>query len=225
MDYWFAALINLNYVENQNVTASSNCPYNSILICPSTPDVVTSGSGDGYTIQSSNGWLQPNLVAFCSYGINGTNCDTDLATSGNTSPYRGGFPCLESAPTSFSGHPTWIGYQVSTKLSQVNNPSSVVMIFDGNGINPYNSLSNRIVGRHGKQDQAFQLMQRGYTNILFIDGHAEMVPRVQLPNGGPGVTWQSSAFSDMNNNDPTNWIKDCKNNHWDYPLWRIDQPQ
>jgi prepilin-type N-terminal cleavage/methylation domain-containing protein len=30
--------------------------------------------------------------------------------------------------------------------------------------------------------------------------------------------------NDMQNDSPTNWIADCKNNGWTYPIRRIDQP-
>jgi prepilin-type N-terminal cleavage/methylation domain-containing protein/prepilin-type processing-associated H-X9-DG protein len=232
VDQWYTVLVDLNYIQAQGVTATSNCPYNSILICPATPDTAWTSTNDGYSVQSANGWYVPNAVVFCSYGINGNNCDTILANGGvigtdivgTGSPFAGGFPCLESAPFQTPGHPTWIGYQISVKAGQVRNPSSVVMFYDGNASNWYNQLNTRIVGRHGKQDPNVNVAQRGYTNVAFVDGHAEVVPRTSLPNAGPGTS-TGSVYGDIQNDNPAAWIADCTANHWTYPIWRIDQPQ
>jgi prepilin-type processing-associated H-X9-DG protein len=221
-DNWFAVLIDGGYIANQQLTAGSGLPYDSILSCPSTPDVVATTTSDGYLAQNANGIIDPTLIAYTCYSINGSNNDTSPAGTTGASGYAGGFPSLTlyDGPHSIpAGH---FGFPVPHKITDVRHPAQVVFIFDGSNYNVYNSFNTRILGRHGYMDPSVPIYQRGYTNILFFDGHAETVPRISLPCQ-TGATFVSTGNTDMCNVNPANWITDCKKNGWTYPLWRIDQ--
>jgi len=82
------------------------------------------------------------------------------------------------------------------KIVQIKRSSEVALIFDGVLYNGPLSNPNRIAASH--------LGQR-YTNILFLDGHAESVARKLIPT----TTTQFSTISTLNTQFP-------------WPRWRID---
>jgi prepilin-type N-terminal cleavage/methylation domain-containing protein/prepilin-type processing-associated H-X9-DG protein len=216
-DQWFTTLVDLAYAPAQGVVSTSGAPYGSILICPSMPDEAgNSSTVDGYLEQSGGGFAVPNAVVFCGYGINGQSQNT-IALGTFKSPYAGGFPSLLYS----TYRPTvgTYGYQAPTKITDVRHSSDVVMLFDGYGLNFPNSPDYRIMARHGRIDPNLPVYMTGSTNCSFVDGHAENIPRSSMPN-----STCATLGSDSTNNDPTNWINDCKTYKWTYPIWRIDQP-
>ena len=227
VDNWFAMLINAGYIADQHLTTTSGLPYDTILACPSTPDVAAPTPpllppADGYFLQNGGGVVNPSLIVFTCYCINGSNNDTSTV-KGTTGPsvYSGGFPSLTLYDGPRSIPSTDYGFPPPPKITDVKHPSQVIYIFDGTNYNVYNYFNWRIIGRHGYMDASLPIYERGYTNSLFLDGHAETVPRISLPNGNG--TFVNTGNKDMVNDNPANWITDCKKNGWTYPLWRIDQ--
>jgi prepilin-type N-terminal cleavage/methylation domain-containing protein/prepilin-type processing-associated H-X9-DG protein len=159
----------------------------------------------------------PGSVIDCWYGINGCNYSTPTATTNNMLKWHllsNSFPAITSGA---SGFQSVLSLFVLNKLTQVKKSSNMVMVFDGYGDNPWtetqppNSPGNgtyRIQARHGTIINGIPTM----TNILFVDGHVESVPRSDIPD----YALDGGNYFDTNNPVPLT-------NHYPWPLWRTDQ--
>jgi prepilin-type N-terminal cleavage/methylation domain-containing protein/prepilin-type processing-associated H-X9-DG protein len=158
----------------------------------------------------------PGSVIDCWYGINGCNYSTPTATTNNMLRWH----LLSNSLPAVSGSSSFqslMSLFVLNKLTQVKKSSNMVMIFDGFGDNPWTErqLPNdpgygtyRIQARHGTIINGIPTM----TNILFVDGHVESVPRTDIPN----YLLDGGNYFDTNNPIPLTI-------HYPWPLWRTDQ--
>jgi prepilin-type processing-associated H-X9-DG protein len=80
-------------------------------------------------------------------------------------------------------------YYVVHNRSMVRNPSQLVLLFDGRGVNCMSSNANRVTLRHNQQTTC---------NVLIFDGHAETVGYKNLPGQTRGdanaVTPSSNGY-------------------------------
>ena len=130
------------------------------------------------------------LVYDCGYGINGSSETQGVgAYSSRVLPSQA-FASPDAGGAKKAVNPVH-------KLGSIKGTSQMVFMFDGRNVNPYNAESTaglwRISGlRHGKAFKQTgtmnpELVKSGTTNVLFLDGHVEPVPRDRLPyNAGTG---------------------------------------
>ncbi len=239
---WPTLLVSGGYVPHSNLPAGvsgTTPPFtNSVFYCPvGLYDTISSGQctavfdlqgerPERITAAQITGAASsapvivsdptPGSVIDCWYGINGCNYSNPNATASNSIKWH----LLSSSLPAIGAN----GYQaiasqfVLNKLSQVKKSSNMAMVFDGFGDNPWtetlppNSPGNgtyRIQARHGNSIKGFPTM----TNILFVDGHVESVPRSDIPNYA--LDGNNNLF-DTNNPIPLT-------NKYPWPLWRTDQ--
>ena len=166
---------------------TGNPPFNygSIFMCPAAADAVfgTGGGGqvtDGATRNISI-WLQPGnastppLAVDSSYGMSGVSFSFPnvLATQYQSHIY--GWPCRPAGPV--------VGttlYAPLPKMVQLKSPAKTCFLFDGGGLNLMNN-SGRFSSRHGYIDYSNPTTS-GLTNVLFFDGHVEVIPRASFPS-------------------------------------------
>ncbi len=223
-DLWPLALVALGYISEQGITSTSGIDYDSVLNCPSAPNVGENGpfTANGFTTYPAGGIdgfltykslvLRPSppapqtLYVGCCYGINGNNNNVKP-------PIAGGL--YDKSPCQATGDQFTSGY----KLVQMKS-SEVVFLFDGSGLHAYYNLYWRLINRHGKGNQSspLALQKTGYTNVLLMDGHAETIPRPSLP-------WyvNTTMEADMYASTPAGFNADAKTGGFSYPYWRIDQ--
>jgi prepilin-type N-terminal cleavage/methylation domain-containing protein/prepilin-type processing-associated H-X9-DG protein len=116
------------------------------------------------------------------YGINATDAFGDKSAAPYDPAYIGKEHRMQYTPSraSTSGYGArTIKSNYLVKLSSIKEPSRVAFIFDGFYMNLALDPA-RVNGRHGKN--------RLYTNIAFVDGHAETVSRKDVPIRSTGDT-------------------------------------
>lgn len=152
--------------------------YTSVLICPSIKDIPaalnSTPATDDLPTRYQSQFFLPGSYYEWSYGING-------------SPNGGNVNYVTSIPSrsaTFRADKTANGGAAvpNLKKSAIRNSQSVAFMFDGVGANWFNNGNTaRISGfRHGKP-QTNKVGTSGTTNVLFMDGHVESVPRQDLP--------------------------------------------
>lgn len=203
---WARRLVSYNYLSQPKREAVfPPFDYDSIFMCPNVPDRVLYEADDGQfpdafdAVAIHCGPGGPQVA--CSYGING---------------FVGGGAGID--PEHYYATYPFLGTENDTqrKLTQLSNPGSLVMLFDGVTWNPHVADSApylwRIQGRHGKIDPApARRGHTGDTNILFLDGHADTFARDSLPNTAYELVGHPSD----------------QHKPWDehpFPHWRTDQP-
>jgi prepilin-type N-terminal cleavage/methylation domain-containing protein/prepilin-type processing-associated H-X9-DG protein len=179
-DSWGHLLIVNHLAPDPRLNAGSVPEGRGIFVCPAIRSVmVTNNMNLGAAVSNQDGFerrnsyfLQPGLVVDYGYGINGsTYLQTDNPSAAQLS--------LPSTSISFNAA---IGTGAPLKRITANKRSGeTVILFDGFAWNPMNDPKVRVSGgRHGQYNH-LQPDSTGVTNCLFIDGHVESVPRVDLP--------------------------------------------
>ncbi len=211
-DSWCTLLVAGGYLPNPPSVAGAPVGDNTILKCPSgNEDVVgitsissglptsrTDGRGTmGVQYTSGATGIDPGLIVYCWYGINGTS------GSDKAFPVRR-WPADGTSPTDPTKPPP-----NTPKMSQVRHSSELVFLFDGiAGLNLQTVNANRINARHRKNTA---------TNILFFDNHAETFNTKDLPGGIGDANPASTTFG---------WnAATHTGNLANYPQvkWRLDQ--
>jgi len=161
---------------------------NNVFYCPSGyTNAFTNTKGLSWTDvnlqlpQQSQVMNQPSTkyVSFW-YGMNGATV-SPLAPTGVYKIY----PVWEVPPQNDMGN-----YSDWPRYSKIHNQSKMVYIFDG--CSAVNTVSYfRVSPRH---------LNYRYTNLLFFDGHAEMMPTTTLPGPSSVQSWAASALTKLNPN-------------------------
>ena len=179
-DFWSHLLVATRYIQNPNLTMTSEYEGRSVLLCPSVREVAAVGT-DGYS-RFESFHLQPGLVTDYSYMINGSNfflTGTGVSILTNTPPndiYR-------LVSTSISNTPS----VTSVPLKKVTRfkAAEAVIFYDGYSVNSFNDPKRLTGARHGRW-MASKPTTSGITNVLCLDGHAVSVPREELPQNNVG---------------------------------------
>jgi prepilin-type processing-associated H-X9-DG protein len=240
-DPWYITLVALNYLPKTEYFSGGNPPvnydYNSVLVCPSTPDAETNptsasyGAASGSTVYSDGFALghflneidyvfdpgETTWAATTSYAINGDNAN--MNGTGGDVPANQIQTVLNADPCQACG----TAFLPPRKMNQLAHPSELVFICDGVGFDLSTNPNFRIINRHGKQSRGSvtAAVQTGSTNLLFFDGHVETQPRkslLWLNNGSVGM--------DFYNNTPAGlaaFQQDALQGGYTSPFWRYDQ--
>lgn len=129
------------------------------------------GFGAGYRFSGRETPTSPLVMVDSWYGINASDVQ-----SLNYSDY----PNWSNTPSRAATQgPAINGGSYLAKATGIRESSKVAFIFDGVYVTPSRD-AGRINGRHGKSRQ--------YTNIGFVDGHAETIYRMDLPWNASTVT-------------------------------------
>jgi len=183
VDFWPHLLISRKYLPRQDITNVTSSPiaFKSVLVCPSTVEIVQQNSPIDGVRRAQSVVIQPqnlaNPVPFIvdfSYGINGT---TFFANQVATAYYP-------ATSISYGAPPPPNGPPVLKKRNNAKKSSEIVFMFDGKEWNVWNGglIKTRIAGwRHG-QWRADKGDTSGRVNVSFLDGHVETVPRAELPD-------------------------------------------
>jgi len=195
VDFWPHLLVSRKYLPRQDITNfnTSSIAFKSVLVCPSTVEIVQQNSPIDGVRRAQSAVIQPqnlaNPVPFVvdfSYGINGT---TFFANNTATAFY----PCTSisyGAPPPPAVQPPRLKKRNNAKKS-----AETVFMFDGKEWNLWvgGLIRTRIAGwRHG-QWRSDKPDTSGRVNVSFLDGHVETVPRAELPDE-KAVT--DAAFTD-----------------------------
>jgi prepilin-type N-terminal cleavage/methylation domain-containing protein/prepilin-type processing-associated H-X9-DG protein len=201
---WFTIFVDRKYLTapRQPDATSLMSSGESVFRCPTMLDMEASllvfGPYRGLLYQGgSAGWVRntspdTGAVIDCFYGANG-------------SPVNTAFP-MPRIPQDGSGNTNFPGkYSVLWRMSQINRPSELWVVADGN---QWHSRTSRVWGlypRHGKN--------RTIANCLFLDGHAESVEtnKWSTIKGLPVVTATWNAEYDA--------LVDNVNVPW--PRWKV----
>ena len=185
-DNWAMLLVAGKLIPDPNLTPTSDASFsNSILVCPevqnvcvdtNVPGVTKVAAPDGFDRRISH-FVQPGLIVDYGYGINGATY--------SISPSGGGVPAghifYDLPSTSISIHPNTVCAPLR-QMSSIKGSSEMVILFDGFSWNPH-ADTRRLTGqRHGKINRGASIWSTGTANLLFLDGHAEPAPRVELPS-------------------------------------------
>jgi prepilin-type processing-associated H-X9-DG protein len=217
-DDWWTALIALNLLGKSNIPIANNSvsnsifDYNTVFVCPDTYFGIGGGPSswpptgtDGFCTHSWGSVTQTACASFvinpqpagsldhgvcCSYEMNAENFYTELdsVSIGEGAGIYSAIPCT----------PVGTEYLPPLKMNQIRHPSDLAFITDGSGPNPQTNLAYRIANRHGKKINGdyHQAEKTGATNVLFFDGHVEMLLRYHLPwyaNDDPNMRFVMSA--------------------------------
>ncbi|HUO09290.1 MAG TPA: prepilin-type N-terminal cleavage/methylation domain-containing protein [Phycisphaerae bacterium] len=206
-----------NFLVNSSGASNPTFPalaYNTVFVCPMTPNIDKSASasqtGDGYwqgysqvfnkSLQAIAPTNTTALILQVSYGMNGTNLNTWQPTQ-FLSPQQ---------QNVFGGQTGRL-----RKMTEIPNPAVMVFMYDGITINPQgggaapaNAIVRRIAGRHDQPNSALDPSLTGSTNVAFFDGHGENVSRKLLPNDP----------NELNNSTPTLLLQKHP-----FPHWRVDE--
>lgn len=191
-DSWPFLLINGKYLPNPNIVddGSGTSPTNSVFICPAAA-MPNTQMLDGYKRIVSK-ILMPNsqpidngangaAIVYMGYSANGPQG----LTAANTlaSPQR--FLPMQGQPLTAADDAHASGGRGTFPIQKVTNfslPTKTVVLLDARDTNFW-SFNDRIIGtRHGRNLGGSQVLTTGTTNILFLDGHVESVPRRDLPS-------------------------------------------
>ena len=243
-DEWWVGLVGLKLLPQPNVIVTDNTAgnsiydYNSVFVCPDTPDNIAVGNqpwppsgADGFNQHYGRFTASPSFVfdestlhtsawaSCCSYGMNADNYNTQKDNSPPTT--YSAVPCT----------PCGTDYLPPLKMNQIQHPSDLVFIFDGSGINPATDLPYRLVNRHDNRSVTNYTAagSTGSVNILFFDSHVESLPRKQLPWYVP-TTAYPGGDQNLKNTMPaagaTNlsaYAADATAGGFAWPYWRADQ--
>jgi prepilin-type N-terminal cleavage/methylation domain-containing protein/prepilin-type processing-associated H-X9-DG protein len=170
--FWFGTLVGANYLTAPHTTSTVITNSASVLMCPegfSDSFGVYSGTAPVSGTDARNqrpmtspdpGAQAPNNYVDCWYGIN-------ASTESPLRPNAGYVFANWVVPPS-NDSTNWADWP---RMSLITAPAKMVFLFDG--CSPYNQYNSwRISSRH---------MNQTMTNVLFYDGHAEMVPFAELP--------------------------------------------
>jgi prepilin-type N-terminal cleavage/methylation domain-containing protein/prepilin-type processing-associated H-X9-DG protein len=168
--------------------------HDNVLFCPSAvPDFTSTSYGTaptsaydqagavGFRVVSTSFWSTkqyPDGVAIDNwYGINGAT-QTTSATDANGNEIAG----YADLPTRSWWANNSQGAPLDNRFARptwVKKPSDTVLVFDGFFMNA------SIYNNNASTDNAYRINARHtrgrYTNILFCDGHADTLPRADLP--------------------------------------------
>jgi prepilin-type processing-associated H-X9-DG protein len=179
-DFWSTVLVAMGYLTYPpNVTTASVLQDDTVFRCPSGIFELASGAtgstvpasrqdGEGAKAQiqqsanAAGGGLQPGLVIYNWYGINGTS------TAFKWSPVR------RVSSDVVTANADQENILFADKVTRVRNPTEVVLLFDGVFLNIQTVNANRLNARHGGRKQ---------TNLSFHDGHCETMRTADLPGG------------------------------------------
>jgi prepilin-type N-terminal cleavage/methylation domain-containing protein/prepilin-type processing-associated H-X9-DG protein len=195
-DFWAVNLVHLRYVAapNQPDRNAAYSQFDSIFRCPAGDDqpvrpnnvlAPDPGWADGIDVgvghfHRQTSTLDPDLVVDVWYGVNGSNF------------YVGSFPMC-AYPQTASG-----AIYALPKYTKARKAAEMALAYDG------------ITHHHGTGQLWTHITpnHRGQTatNILFVDGHVETLPRNTLPN----INREMRSATTLNQNHP-------------YPKWRFDQ--
>lgn len=171
------------------------CPeVKDLLIASNIPGLPqNTGFVDGYERRRSY-HIKPGLVVDYGYGINGA---THLKSSVSATN-----PTYTVATTSIS---TADANTVALrKVTSLKRPADFVLIYDGVAWNPGRGPQRISGGRHGTQYTGDRVAdpnwwnKYGSANVL-VDGHAQSVPRADLPATGAQVTGSRAQMRTLNN--------------------------
>lgn len=190
---WTTILVGGKYIKTTTANSINDMPVmSSVFFCPScTPEYF---SGD--LPEPANGtvanWLKEcssptYATAWRDIGRDSTassklvivdnfygmNANDATPISSHTAQQRLEWSWWDSSPSRAMTSKTQGGNgNYLVKASTVKYASKVALIYDGVYVAAYRK-SYRVNGRHGKN--------REYTNVGFYDGHAETIPRAELP--------------------------------------------
>ncbi len=191
-DFWPFLLINGRYLPNPNIidTGTGGAPTNSVFVCPSA-SMPNTEMLDGYkrivsrilmpNSQPTNNGANGAAIVYMGYSANGPQGLTAANTLAAPQRYlpMQGQPLTAADNAHASGGLGTFPIQKSTNFSV---PTRTVILLDARDSNFW-SFNDRILGtRHGKNLGGSQKLTTGTTNILFLDGHVEGVPRRDLPS-------------------------------------------
>lgn len=178
-DSWAIVLVATQCVPNPHISANSSPYASGIFVCPEVaemmsttniPGLATFGLNvDGFDRRQSN-WMRPGLIVDSAYCINGS---VNPAPTASPDIYMPTSAILTGPPVK----------STLRKLSAIPHPADMIILLDGQEWNPQNGAAGaeRITGaRHGIFDPN-NFFNTGVTNVLCLDGHAESVNRVDLP--------------------------------------------
>ncbi len=209
-DLWAFLLVQGKYLPNPNineVSASGNVASSNVLVCPSVA-AQQSGGGvqDGFSRHVSQ-WLMTDTqgatngaggacILYVGYGANGM---TENSSGNPLSPTQH-MPMQGQAFTSAVASPAKVFFQIQ-KMTDFRESTKTVLLFDGllyniasTSLSP--NYTQRISGlRHGKNLGGAQAYTSGTTNILFLDGHVDGVPRGDIPSVAGSTGYQQLAGS------------------------------
>ena len=186
-DHWTTLLVAKGYITTPPASAGVPTSSGSILRCPSGIDEtvgstsITNGMPSSRTdargsmglqhMSGTNG-IDPGLIVYCWYGINGTS-GSDKGIPSRRWPADG------TSPTTPAKLPP-----NTPKITQVKRSADTVFLFDGFALN-LTVNANRLNARHRKLTA---------TNLLFFDGHAQTYSTIELPGGIGDANLPSNAF-------------------------------
>ena len=226
---WPTLLINGGYIPHSDfptTPVATTPPFtHSVFCCPAGLDDAESTAQpisvydlqgerpQRYTVDSSLG-TGPGLYIDCWYGINGANYITNPQT--NIIKWH---LLTTSLPVNASDFPA--GF-ILPKVTQMRKSSELALIFDGVADNmwinypgpPYSDGTYRIQARHGPTVKGIPTL----TNILFVDGHADSIPRSSIPNFAVDEQWTGPNTNLFNLASPVPLTT-----HYPTPKWRLDQ--
>ena len=228
-DAWAFLLVTARYLPDPRIMApgggGSQAAGNTVLVCPSIRDQMTfNGVVGGTTAPTSDGftrrvskWLALGvnardngadgaMILDIGYGINGSSDAQQLnpTTTAKFLPMQG-VEYSKVAPL----RACW----PSHKITDFRKSAQTVLVFDGVEWNVFGGQTAavpylwRVSGaRHGKWrgpgsgTNAAQAFTTGTTNVLFLDGHVEGVPRGELPHQpGTGASQMMGTTAEMLN--------------------------
>lgn len=192
-DSWAHLLIINKLISDQNIKRTDGPEHNanSVLVCPAVRNMLILANFPGYTNYYNTGksdgferresyFLQPGLIVDYGYGINGSVFRVADSGGGRVSDpnHR-----VVKRPIALSF--VWDGSSKSPgprKITNVRRSAETVIIHDGQAWNPWGPDAKlRLTGaRHGRFNEKLPF-DTGIANILCLDGHAESVPRKELP--------------------------------------------
>jgi prepilin-type N-terminal cleavage/methylation domain-containing protein/prepilin-type processing-associated H-X9-DG protein len=182
---------------------------------PTAPYDGVAGSQPGMLNTDATLGTAQGLMIDCWYGINGT--DQPGAAHVNDLKYH---LLTVALPEDSNTYP--IQNFTLPKVSQFRGSANLAFIFDGIGDNlwidypgpPRSDGTWRIQARHGPSVNGYPSL----TNILFVDGHADSVPRNSIPNYAVDV-----GFTGPGTNLFNYTTSGQLSNHYPWPKWRFDQ--
>jgi prepilin-type N-terminal cleavage/methylation domain-containing protein/prepilin-type processing-associated H-X9-DG protein len=195
----------------------------SVLVCPSvraaratdsTAGIGTTQLIDGYERRYSK-WMLPSGAGAPDDVTNGASgaCILDISygINGASTGIPGGQADTNNLPsqavwvTGGSGGSGKAGMNPYMHIWQFKKSSQVALLFDGSAWNAWQGTSAgpnylyRIAGRHGIVKGSDlndpKWYRTGLTNVLFLDGHAQSVPRGELPQSqadAPAIKWSAT---------------------------------
>ena len=210
-DYWPNLLIRADLLEEQkegrpipgpvNGTIVTGIEYDSIVVCPSTPDLAVGMGEDADGARRINGDFLlnpggPGKATDFSYLINGysvANMAGVIAQTTSGHPNQKRWERIPSTQISFAKG----DYPPLKSLAAIPGSAEVAYYADGQQRTEQTIFQPRNAdmlpgNRHGDWDSS-KPVTSGKTNVTFFDGHAESINRGDLPGGDPlGTTFPTT---------------------------------